>query len=554
MKPKTAMNRRYVDIHCHPSTKPFLKYSSGLNKKIPTLWDKINYKLFLWIDELFANDILDSQSSLSQLSKNNSAYSIVVNPVIPMERELARYTMFPLAIKLLLPFPRQITKSYFETMQSMDFPYSIRLEEELEFSSNTDNVHLITNENDQLDLNELNLILAIEGGHALYDSPRFDTPDNKVLQRLRRIREQHRLLYITISHLAPSPLANHCFSMKGVSKKKVHHFYPKKEVGISDIGLQIINECSEAAKPTCIDVKHMSLASRFQFYKYRKQQGHTTPIFASHNGAAGFSFLNWKEHILNKTSDWKRTIIDNNPLFSLLIDRPKGIELRNIQTVFNPATINLFDEDIEEIVLSDGLIGVSFDERILGRGTKSTFLEVLAEAELNVLLGFTPDIKIEETSLKKFNKTVNYYDVNMKQPTLKRSEIKRRKLRLSNTFKQATADALYLLNNLLYMVKVAKTTIEKHQLNRDPWQFFALGSDFDGVIDAIDSCKTAEKMADLEFLLQQLMIEYLTKNDNHETYGISKEDTYADVNQKINLLCHINAVNVIQRVLNNASN
>ena len=38
------------------------------------------------------------------------------------------------------------------------------------------------------------------------------------------------------------------------------------------------------------------------------------------------------------------------------------------KTVFNPWTINLFDEDILEIVESSGMIGIIMDERVLGYG------------------------------------------------------------------------------------------------------------------------------------------------------------------------------------------
>jgi len=549
------MSRRFVDIHCHPSTKPFLKYASGLNAKgKPSLWKEINYKLFLWIDEWLAKDALDSQSSLKQMSKGDSSYFLVVNPVTPMERELAKYTMFPLAIKLSLPFPRQITKQYFESMQRMDFPYAVRLAEELEFAAETENVHLMSHHSPDFDLNNINLVLAIEGGHALYDNPKFENTTQEIVERLRGLRSKHRLLYLTITHLAPSPLSNHCFSMKNVSKKKVHHFYPKNEIGISETGLRVIDECLHSTSPTCIDVKHMSLAARLQFYKYRKEKGYKVPIFASHNGAAGLSLESWKERCLANSNKWVRTEVDGKPIFSLLLKRPEGIKLRNVQTVFNPATINLFDEDVEEIVLSDGLIGVSFDERILGRGSKSHYLEVLAELELKHLLAFTTAAEADVVSVQEFNSQVDYYDVKMKRPTLKTSEVDARKMKVQNTFMQKTADALYFLNNLLHMVKVAKQTIDTHGLDRDPWQFFALGSDFDGVIDAIDSCKNGEKMASFEQLMHQLLTEFFATNNNFEEYGISKQQAFSDISEKLNLVCHVNAVNLIHRVMHWSSN
>ena len=37
-------------------------------------------------------------------------------------------------------------------------------------------------------------------------------------------------------------------------------------------------------------------------------------------------------------------------------------------TLFNPISINLYNEDIKEIIQSNGLMGLILDERILGAG------------------------------------------------------------------------------------------------------------------------------------------------------------------------------------------
>ena len=50
---------------------------------------------------------------------------------------------------------------------------------------------------------------------------------------------------------------------------------------------------------------------------------------------------------------------------------PKGISSKRgrVTTGFNPSSINLYDEELVEIIDSDGLIGISLNKRIIGATT-----------------------------------------------------------------------------------------------------------------------------------------------------------------------------------------
>lgn len=539
------MKRKYIDFHCHPSTKPFIKLSSGLGRKKPSLWDTIKYHLLLpFIDEWIAKDALDSQSSLTQLNEKDSAYFVIVNPVTQMEQQMAKYTPMWLAVLLALPFPKQITQRYFKKLQRKDFPYYQKTKEELQFSANTKQVNVISNENKMLHQDEMNVVLAIEGGHNLYTNAQFNSTDFEVIANIHALRKQFRIFYLTLTHLTPAPLSNHAFAMKLIGKNKIHHFYPRKEVGISAVGEKVINECLSGSNRTFIDVKHMSLAARLSFYSFMRMQYPKQPILATHCGATGLSILEWKENARNMSDHIQKTKFEDYHILSIPVNRPNGIKLRNIQTKMNPSSINLFDEDIKAIVQSGGMIGVSFDERILGRGTKNKLLEVMAEPEFNSIMELSDTSP--EVSEKKFEKRVGYYNINMKKKTLRSKDLSKDKFQVQNTFKQRTADALYFLNNLLYMVQVANEYLQRIQSNHDPWNFFCLGSDFDGLIDALDCCKTAKKMASFEKLLVKLLAEYITKTNSYETYAISRQDTLQAIEEKLTKVCRLNALGFLQ--------
>ena len=96
-----------------------------------------------------------------------------------------------------------------------------------------------------------------------------------------------------------------------------------------------------------IDVKHMAARSRMEYYEMVKscmEKGDIIPVIASHCGYSGMASL--EEHI-----KWEKKEKDD-------YCDPSG--------KFNAWNINMCDEDIEMIVKTGGLFGISFDQRILG--------------------------------------------------------------------------------------------------------------------------------------------------------------------------------------------
>lgn len=139
---------------------------------------------------------------------------------------------------------------------------------------------------------------------------------------------------------------------------------------------------------------------------------------------------------------------------------------------FNVWDINLCDEEIRFIIESKGLIGISLDQRILGAGNN--------------------DFKC-----------------------LIRKTLKQRKIR---NWKHWFHTAVFF-ENIAHIIHVG---------GKEAWNHVCIGSDFDGIIDPIDSCPTAAYLKVLESeLIQNIDKIYLGndyKKELHldDTFTISK--------------------------------
>lgn len=121
----------------------------------------------------------------------------------------------------------------------------------------------------------------------------------------------------------------------------------------------------------------MSAYSRIDFYRFRANNNlNQYPIVASHVGIAGLSFSE-----IGKYSKWRRTVHRRSRIELVKVKythrRPAG------RILLNPWTLNLYDEDIFEILKSRGLIGIMFDRGRLGQS--KVFPEYLGTMEFKEL-------------------------------------------------------------------------------------------------------------------------------------------------------------------------
>ena len=241
------------------------------------------------------------------------------------------------------------------------------------------------------DNDDVIIVLTLEGIHALgvgnpeddvltAGSKPKDVSIGKLKSRIRQLKGEeslddrdlkkwvHSPFYITFAGHFNNTLCGHAHSFpagarhiydqhknmdKGVLKNATYSVM-KELLGLTE-SLE-----STGSKRILIDVKHMSAASRQDFYKTiirpfnRKPENALSkiPVIASQVGYSGIDGL---DTLVQNAKDGKEA--DNF--------RVRGFKAWNI---------NLCDEDVIEIHDSEGLIGISLDQQLLGFYQKPRFL------------------------------------------------------------------------------------------------------------------------------------------------------------------------------------
>ncbi|MCB0687184.1 MAG: membrane dipeptidase [Saprospiraceae bacterium] len=212
------------------------------------------------------------------------------------------------------------------------------------------------------------VILTIEGGHALMQLERaslyrknyqdltageLNYIRNKFRLNIRKIKgtntyhgfdKAHTPFFITLAHFYNNFLCGHAKSyQEGEGAYPGMDTYLDQEQGmnggITPMGREVIGlllHKSAAERRVLIDVKHMSLAARQEYYAllddFKQRLNINIPVIYSHGGVTGYS-----------TNMWRGS--DHNA--------------HNSAAYLSHWSINLYDEDIRKIIESDGLIGLA---------------------------------------------------------------------------------------------------------------------------------------------------------------------------------------------------
>jgi microsomal dipeptidase-like Zn-dependent dipeptidase len=470
------------DFHIHPSFKTFLGALKEPDRK--DCWKNVAFGANACIG------ILNSQSSLTQMKQGN--VRLAVANVLSLERPLAKNFLLSV-FNTLSP---QLDDEIFRKVRNQNsnpedsFSYFDLMMAEL--------IHLVNAQHTDPNLKvkiiksmaefvnddqTINLILAAEGGHNFYgevDKGEQEDNQNAILRHLgifKRKNEQFRMFYITLVHLYTSHLGNHAFAIKLITGRE---FKPAGK-GLTDLGKIFIREAlrtSATENRILIDIKHMSLQSRLDFYKIRKEEFPDVPIIASHIGVTGTSFRRNAIRFVDATM----SVTLNEVYFNF--DLCKGLA----NTYFNPWSINMYLEDIEEIVASGGLMGVSLDKRILG-------CEAVVANEF---------LSAEETILLRNKQRVTDIDVLEDLQAIQAIDF--------SMAGRSANELHYLANNILYIVRVGQEVM----INKDGietkvgdniWKHICIGSDFDGLIEPINGFEDSSKTATLRGTLKTALIE-----------------------------------------------
>ncbi len=306
---------------------------------------------------------------------------------------------------------------------------------------------------------DIGIILTIEGAHALGSDRILDA--NILIDRVQQIKKwKERVFFITFAHHFNNNLCGHAHSIPNVATFLLNQDKRMNE-GFTGLGRDVIreflsldsknNRASSKAYRIHIDTKHMAAQSRHEYYNEILNpclnKGDIIPLIASHSGYSGVKTLT------ELVSNAKKKLETDDYLINKNIDG---------QTKkFYGWNINLCDEDIEMVVKTGGLIGISFDERILGYHEKK-------------------------------NKVVSI-------------------------------DLFW--NNLIAMVDVIVSSDKlRATKKKQAWTVFCIGTDNEGYINPIDKYPTAYHFQDFQRDLVIKMTKEIKKPGMLEKYGIAEAD------------------------------
>ena len=477
-----------IDIHCHPSTKPFMSALNDADKKDPFIGYKHNIEdgIMQLLKKMLAKKSeveLATQSNFDNLFRGG--HRVIMASITPMERAFVVANasrkpnliadafiydlgIFPGTIKPKLinalmgfsikniEFTRSSVglKNYFKDGLLPEYNYLQKFQNKksqqegytLKFVNSYSEIENGINSGE----NAIYVILSVEGAHSFKNTVPLisEIRDNQgktyTQGQLNSIEDgmgiENNILamkkwkyvpfYVTLMHHFWNGMGGHARSLN----KLVGEMLNQQEginLGLSETGKLVIKDLlrDDNGPRVLIDIKHMSIASRRGFYAMLETElllkNKKIPIICSHTGIAA----------------------DIDTLAELDLVKDKTEE-SNTTNYFHKAQINLCGEDIRKIAQSEGLIGIQLDEkRIAGAG--------FAKEKLNGGL---------------------------------------------NTNDLLNACSELIMSNIFMVIKAIKTV--------KGWDLCCIGSDYDGLINHLDPFPTAATATilrdEIEFYLDNL--------------------------------------------------
>ncbi|MFT3933666.1 MAG: membrane dipeptidase [Chitinophagaceae bacterium] len=482
----------FFDFHCHPGMKAHLAPKG----QEPSPWTDIKVQLEIWksirvnISPAFA-DALDSQASLHQLWEGSvNLIGLIVHSI---EEHVAAGLLEMGIVKngAIL----QLDPGKLQASANGDRYYAIVKEEIAGLVNNaTPSASMglpagtklkfirSINEYDKNDLNTIHALLILEGSQNLFN--KLDAPDAEeaFFKNLDDLSTEFRVFAMNLCHFQQQPIANHAFAMQVLNN--LSPFFPVKR-GISDFGKKAIPELYK--RGIIIDTKHLGHFTRKELYRLRSEQNIKLPLICSHAGVTGISELDKLKYIYHESP------ADAGPVWKINFMKKWG---HVKDTAYNMISLNLYDEDIEEIIISGGMIGISLDQRIIGfpgdepllysQQVYPTDLDYVSKQETDVFFGPQPPATIPPGD--EDNEIVMNYDDAASQ----------------NAGFTDQLHALYFLNQVLHILWVAKKSNRGLSL-ADGLKSICIGSDLDGLVNPIDCCMSTADYADFKDKLLQIL-------------------------------------------------
>jgi len=520
---------QFFDLHCHPGLKTLFKPQDGGQF---TAWHDLNpARLF--------GDILSSQCSLEQVSRNGNIPLVCITLHAP---EAGMIDQLIIRLGAAILFKAFMDPLRLRDMYTGEAGYNQVFTEELhnlqqppDASDNIPAGKKIVFLQKWADYNPalpgtVHVIFNIEGGHNLYDQGNgLSAPENAFANLDAFLDRGFLTLYLTPTHLTPNVFINHAYGNKILTRGPLL----PQGMGITNAGMRLIGHAY--SNKLLIDVKHMSLLSRLEFYRIHAEHYPEKPIIASHIGLTGMPLAEWR--------GWVRRV---KPMGSVVELMSYKYQWPDRDTSFYPLTINLFTEDILAILKSKGLIGLSMDVRITGG--KETIddpqYDYLSVSEYDVLRAPDSELRIAKLADDLWagrGPDAAAAAVVPADPSFDAAI----KTELNDVMPVIAVPpdrpyfdfhARQLAYQLLKIMDITRAYNQPH-----PWDHLCIGSDFDGLVEAVDCCKNAAEFGLLAPALEKELA---------EGAAALKLDLQLSPAEIVSKFCYTNAFNFINRHFN----
>jgi Zn-dependent dipeptidase, microsomal dipeptidase homolog len=442
------MENFFIDLHCHPSMKPYgQSFTKDPGKQSAISSDKYSLWYYNPPDLLAkAIQLFTGISKFTQADGSSLCYGrvqIVFASLYPIERGFFRNKLGTGIISDLADsFVTGVSNARVDAIQGISNYYE-DLNKEYQFilqcaglpisnHTGTYTYQLVKNQADLhakmqevKDHNTVFFIFSIEGMHVL--NTKIDgapDPDN-FLENVNAIKNWgYTPFFITFSHHFYNHLCGHArslFQLVGSETDQEEGI----DTGFTPLGYRVLDALlsRQNGKRIFIDIKHMSAIGRQQYFSYldQKYKDEAIPIIMSHAAANGLRSMN------EKVVDIKET----------------GYKLL-------PNDINFYDEEFVRVASSKGIIGLQLDERRLANS--STLMNIKHSIFLN---------------------KIRHY----------RAEL--------------------VWNQIQHIVEV----LDQHELFA--WDVVSVGSDFEGIINPLNGYLTEEAIPDLMSYLERYAFNYM---------------------------------------------
>ena len=446
----------YVDIHCHPTLKPFGQTFTGT----PGTAEDDPTSIWFYDPPKLADKVIDIALGFAPYSQSNFTAAVygdvlvmgvsIYSPEISFfDNKLGESEFSEEMESIISGFGvkriREICNNNYDYFEDIKGQYEFlkKLHNQTVWINHRRAKYIIANSyNDIKNAMEesehltLAIILSIEGGHSLGcgypGNPLTRHSKEHVMKHVEEIKSwEFPPFYITLAHHFYNELCGHTKSLYPPFDSIIDQSVGMN-TSIRKLGYQVIDKLLDDSNGNriLIDVKHMSRQARKKYYHLldTKYQNKDIPVIFSHGGVNGLGNFS-------------------------------GSGNNTRATVFNEWDINLFDEEIIRIASSRGIFGLNFDQRIMA--SRSAIRDA-------------------------------------------RGSFTRHKM-LYNWSK-------LIWNNIQHIAQVLDNA------NFEAWNNIVIGSDFDGVINPVNGFWTVEEMKQFEDYLMMhaynFMNEGLLKSKN----------------------------------------